>query len=401
MSPGTAEAASTCWCRGDPVAPAAAGRSAGPASEAAPAGPGTAEAAPGAARDPSRRRPRVTPTCPAPDLDRRGGRAPRHDDPDAALLRAARPGQAVEAVGTAQRRYGPDELDRLQQIRELQTLLGLDLDEIGEHLAAWDHLEELKAEYRSGPPPARRQAILAEGLPILESLRQRVEDRQEQLAVFASHLDERMRKYHAAMGSAEPRTELQHTGAFRRHRRRSGRDCGGVDRRPPRSRGGAGGEGRHRRRRQPLGLRAVEGAHRHGSARLGRDGPRASAFRRCRPSVDLASLATRVREVERRLAASTTEPAPEPGCADRLRSARLVGLDEWPRPGCPSRRSPGAGRQRRAARREPSRRPMSRESIVKADAVLVATGSSPRVPDWVTTDGERILTDPRRPTRHR
>jgi DNA-binding transcriptional MerR regulator len=106
---------------------------------------------------------------------------------------------------TAQRRYGADELDRLRQIRELQTLLGLDLDEIGEHLAAWDHLEELKAEYQSEPPPARRRAILAEGLPILESLRRRVDDRQEQLAAFASHLDDRMRRYHEAMGSTRPR----------------------------------------------------------------------------------------------------------------------------------------------------------------------------------------------------
>ena len=100
---------------------------------------------------------------------------------------------------SAQRRYGPSELERLQQIRELQSLLGLDLDEIGEQLSAWDHLEELKAEYRAGPPRARREAILAEGLPILESLRRRVEERQHQLDDFASQLDKRIEKYHAAM----------------------------------------------------------------------------------------------------------------------------------------------------------------------------------------------------------
>jgi DNA-binding transcriptional MerR regulator len=106
---------------------------------------------------------------------------------------------------TAQRRYGADELERLEQIRELQALLGLDLDEIGEQLAAWDHLEELKEEYRAGPAPDRREAILAEGLPILESVRRRVEDRQHALAAFASHLDERIEKYHAAMSEPERR----------------------------------------------------------------------------------------------------------------------------------------------------------------------------------------------------
>jgi len=197
VSPKTAEAADVAGAEATPVARGT--------SEAASPSPGTAEAAPAA--------PRTAQPAPAS-----GG----VEDLPSPLISI---GEAAELLGTttrtlryyeqlglvrpsrqsstAQRRYGADELDRLQQIRELQTLLGLDLDEIGETLAAWDHLEELKAEYRSGPPPARRQAILAEGLPILESLRRRVEDRQQQLAVFASHLDERMRKYQAAMGSAE------------------------------------------------------------------------------------------------------------------------------------------------------------------------------------------------------
>jgi DNA-binding transcriptional MerR regulator len=100
---------------------------------------------------------------------------------------------------TAQRRYGPEELERLRQIRELQTLLGLDLDEIGEQLLAYDRLEGLRAEYRSGPPPERRDAILVEGLAILERLRKRVDERRERLETFAVELDARIAKYHKAM----------------------------------------------------------------------------------------------------------------------------------------------------------------------------------------------------------
>ncbi len=187
MSPGTAEAAPAGPARAEAAAagdPAAAGR---PAAEAAPADLGAADDLPS---------PLIS-IGEAAELLGTTTRTLRYYE-QLGLVRPSR------QSSTAQRRYGAEELDRLQQIRELQTLLGLDLDEIGEHLAAWDHLEELKAEYRSGPPPARRQAILAEGLPILESVRRRVEDRQEQLAAFASHLDERMRKYHAAMGSAGP-----------------------------------------------------------------------------------------------------------------------------------------------------------------------------------------------------
>jgi DNA-binding transcriptional MerR regulator len=102
-------------------------------------------------------------------------------------------------TSTAQRRYGPEELTRLREIRELQTLVGLDLDEIGEQLLAYDRLEGLRAEYRNDPPPERRDAILVEGLAILERLRDRVEERRGRLDAFAAELDARIAKYHKAM----------------------------------------------------------------------------------------------------------------------------------------------------------------------------------------------------------
>ena len=82
----------------------------------------------------------------------------------------------------SQRRYGPDEIARLRQVRELQTLLGLELDEIGEYLDAFDRLDALREEYRSGPRPERREAILGEGMAILDRLQARVRERQAGLA---------------------------------------------------------------------------------------------------------------------------------------------------------------------------------------------------------------------------
>ncbi len=99
-------------------------------------------------------------------------------DPVGTETRLVSIGQAAEALGVttrtlryyeelglvrssrtslgAQRRYGPAEIARLNQVRELQTLLGLELDEIGEYLDAFDRLEALREEYRSGPRPERR-----------------------------------------------------------------------------------------------------------------------------------------------------------------------------------------------------------------------------------------------------
>ena len=95
----------------------------------------------------------------------------------------------------SQRRYGPDEIARLRQVRELQTLLGLELDEIGEYLAAFDRLDALREEYRSGPRPERREAILGEGMAILDRLQARVRERQERLEVFAAELQARADRY--------------------------------------------------------------------------------------------------------------------------------------------------------------------------------------------------------------
>lgn len=100
---------------------------------------------------------------------------------------------------TAQRRYGSEEIERLRRIRELQTLLGLELHEIASHLQASDRLDALRAEYRSGPAPERRDEILLEGVAILERLRERVSSRQEWLEAFAGDLDARIARHHAAL----------------------------------------------------------------------------------------------------------------------------------------------------------------------------------------------------------
>ena len=48
------------------------------------------------------------------------------------------------------RRYSNEDVGRIVHIRELQSLLGFDLGEIGEVLRGEDELDGLRSEYRSG-----------------------------------------------------------------------------------------------------------------------------------------------------------------------------------------------------------------------------------------------------------
>ena len=86
------------------------------------------------------------------------------------------------------------------------------------------------------------------------------------------------------------------------------------------------------------------------------------------PKVDLTALAVRVRDVEDRLASSGTRQLESQGVRIIRGSARMTG---------PHRVEVDmAGEQ---------------PEVLDADAVLVATGSSPRIPDWADVDGERVL----------
>jgi DNA-binding transcriptional MerR regulator len=62
------------------------------------------------------------------------------------------------------RRYAEADLDRVRRIRELQTLLGLNLDEVRVVLDAEDRLARVRTEYRSTRVgTARRRELLEEG----------------------------------------------------------------------------------------------------------------------------------------------------------------------------------------------------------------------------------------------
>lgn len=94
------------------------------------------------------------------------------------------------------RRYASSQLATVLRIRELQQLMGLNLDDIATVVRAEDRLESLRTEYRrGGEDPLRRRELAADALAIVEALRDRVQQRLERTVAFRDELDKRAARY--------------------------------------------------------------------------------------------------------------------------------------------------------------------------------------------------------------
>jgi DNA-binding transcriptional MerR regulator len=93
------------------------------------------------------------------------------------------------------RRYSEEDLARVARIRELQTLLGLNLDEIAVVLRNEDRLAEIRLSYHDErTSDEERRRLTGECLTLQESLRATVEAKRAALESFLTDLDARIRK---------------------------------------------------------------------------------------------------------------------------------------------------------------------------------------------------------------
>ena len=91
------------------------------------------------------------------------------------------------------RRFSAANLARVARIRELQTLLGLNLDEIAVVLRNEDRLAQIRRAYRDErTSDEQRQQLGRECLILLESLRETVEAKRVALESFLFDLDARI-----------------------------------------------------------------------------------------------------------------------------------------------------------------------------------------------------------------
>jgi MerR family transcriptional regulator, repressor of the yfmOP operon len=91
------------------------------------------------------------------------------------------------------RRYSADDLARVARIRELQNLLGLNLDEIAIVLRNEDRLAQIRRAYQdTRTSDEERTQLGRECLTLLESLRETVEAKRSALESFLADLDARI-----------------------------------------------------------------------------------------------------------------------------------------------------------------------------------------------------------------
>ncbi len=93
------------------------------------------------------------------------------------------------------RRYSEEDLARVARIRELQNLLGLNLDEIAVVLRNEDRLAEIRLSYHDErTSDDERRRLTRECLGLQESLRDTVEAKRAALQGFLADLDARIQR---------------------------------------------------------------------------------------------------------------------------------------------------------------------------------------------------------------
>jgi len=90
------------------------------------------------------------------------------------------------------RRYGDHQIARMGRIRELQQLLGLNLDEIRTMLDAEDRLDALRTAWHEHEDPELRVRLLRKSIAINATLRDEVSAKQARIAQFLAEVDARL-----------------------------------------------------------------------------------------------------------------------------------------------------------------------------------------------------------------
>jgi DNA-binding transcriptional MerR regulator len=105
------------------------------------------------------------------------------------------------------RRYSEEDLARVSHLRELQSLLGFNLEEIKAIFANEDRLAAVRQEYRAEATDAsRRRELAVEALAVRDELRATVAAKLEALKAFLTDIDAERAKVQRLLDEGAPPT---------------------------------------------------------------------------------------------------------------------------------------------------------------------------------------------------
>lgn len=96
------------------------------------------------------------------------------------------------------RRYDAQDVERLLRIRELQTVMGFNLDQIKRIVASEARLRELKREYHRGGTERQRELVV-EAMELNDGLRREVRDKLSRTQGFLEDLDAKAVRYRTVL----------------------------------------------------------------------------------------------------------------------------------------------------------------------------------------------------------
>ena len=102
------------------------------------------------------------------------------------------------------RRYAEADVARVQRIRELQELMGFDLQQIRVIVAAEARLQELREEFHRAEDRARRRRVLEEAIAINDRLRQDVQAKLKRTKTFLADLETKAGRYREVLADTDP-----------------------------------------------------------------------------------------------------------------------------------------------------------------------------------------------------
>jgi MerR family transcriptional regulator, repressor of the yfmOP operon len=117
------------------------------------------------------------------------------------------------------RRYSLDDIARVERIRELQNLLGLNLDEIAIVLGNEDRMAQIRRTYHDErTSAAERRRLTREYVTLQETLRATVEAKLAALASFRADLDARIQRANDLLAGHDARSAQNAGGSAREPR---------------------------------------------------------------------------------------------------------------------------------------------------------------------------------------